>query len=125
MKKVLLLLALMPFLFTSCGSDDEENKMLEQSLIGVWEETYYWDRTDWHTWGVVHGHVWEFKADKTYNKYESITKYQANSPSSSGTWNISEKFISNEIHAREYSFSSDKQTLTIEHVAIMKKRNDI
>lgn len=121
MKKLLLFALMLPLVFTSCSSDDEDANINEQTIIGVWQETFYWDRTDWHTWGFVTPPVWEFKTDKTYNYYTSLSKYQDNQPESSGTWSISDKYITTGDHARKYSFSDDKQTLTWENVAILKR----
>jgi hypothetical protein len=121
MKKLLLFALMLPLAFTSCSSDDEDVNTNEQTIIGVWQETFYWDHTDWHTWGLVTPPVWEFKTDKTYNYYTSLSKYQDNQPESSGTWNISDKYITTGDHARKYSFSEDKQTLTWENVAILKR----
>lgn len=121
MKKLFLLALMLPLAFTSCSSDDEDVSTNEQTIIGVWQETFYWEHTDWHTWGLVTPPVWEFKTDKTYNYYTSLSKYQDNQPESSGTWNISEKYITTGDHARKYSFSEDKQTLTWENVAILKR----
>lgn len=121
MKKLLLFALMLPLVFTSCSSDDEDANINEQTIIGVWQETFYWDRTDWHTWGFVTPPVWEFKTDKTYNYYTSLSKYQDNQPESSGTWSISDKYITTGDHARKYSFSDDKQTLTWEKVAILKR----
>ncbi len=46
MKKVLLLLALMPFLFTSCGSDDNEDEPENKiDIIGIWKETSPYDKS--------------------------------------------------------------------------------
>ena len=121
MKKLLLFALMLPLAFISCSSDDEDVSTNEQNIIGVWQETFYWDRTDWHTWGLVTPPVWEFKTDKTYNYYTSLSKYQDNQPESSGTWSISDKYITTGNHARKYSFSDDKQTLTWENVAILKR----
>lgn len=121
MKKLLLFALMLPLAFISCSSDDEDANINEQNIIGVWQETFYWDRTDWHTWGLVTPPVWEFKTDKTYNYYTSLSKYQDNQPESSGTWSISDKYITTGYHARKYSFSEDKQTLTWENVAILKR----
>lgn len=121
MKKLLLFALMLPLVFPSCSSDDEDANINEQTIIGVWQETFYWDRTDWHTWGFVTPPVWEFKTDKTYNYYTSLSKYQDNQPESSGTWSISDKYITTGDHARKYSFSDDKQTLTWENVAILKR----
>lgn len=121
MKNLFLLALMLPLAFTSCSSDDEDVSTNEQTIIGVWQETFYWDHTDWHTWGLVTPPVWEFKTDKTYNYYTSLSKYQDNQPESSGTWNISDKYITTGDHARKYSFSEDKQTLTWENVAILKR----
>ena len=121
MKKLFLLALMFPLAFTSCSSDDEDVSTNEQTIIGVWQETFYWDHTDWHTWGLVTPPVWEFKTDKTYNYYTSLSKYQDNQPASSGTWSISDKYITTGDHAIKYSFSEDKQTLTWENVAILKR----
>ena len=121
MKKLLLFALMLPLVFTSCSSDDEDANINEHTIIGVWQETFYWDRTDWHTWGFFPPPVWEFKTDKTYNYYTSLSKYQDNQPESSGTWSISDKYITTGDHARKYSFSDDKQTLTWENVAILKR----
>lgn len=123
MKKILFLaLLLLPLAFTSCSSDDDDAANTnEQSLVGVWQESFYWDRTDWHTWGLVTPPLWEFKADKTYNYYTSTTLYQSHQPTSSGTWSLSDKYLTIGDHARKYSFSEDKQTFTWENVAILKR----
>ena len=122
MKKFLLLFVFLPCLMVSCSSDDEEStKANEQNLVGVWQETFYWDRSDWHTWGFVTPPVWEFKSDRTYNYYTSLSMYQSSQPESSGTWSISDKYLTTGDHARKYSFSEDKQTFTWENVAILKR----
>lgn len=121
---IMLAMVLPMIAFTACSSDDEEETNtteIYKELIGVWQETFYWDRTDWHTWGWVSPPVWEFKSDKTYYYYDSMADYQNGNASSSGKWNLSEKYFSTEVHAREYHFSNDKQTFTMEKVAIMKR----
>lgn len=125
MKKLffMALIAISAICLSSCSSSDEgsnENEN-ESAIIGVWQETFYWDRTDWHTWGLVTPPVWEFKADKTYLYYPSLSAYQSGNPGTSGTWRISDKYLSTDMHSRNYSFSEDKKNLTWEHVAILKK----
>lgn len=118
----LLFLAIMPLLFASCSSgSDDDNSSNESAVIGVWQETFYWDRTDWHTWGLVAPPVWEFKSDKTYYYYNSISDYQAGKTVSSGKWRISSKYLSTDTNTREYSFSDNMNKLTWNHVAIMKR----
>lgn len=122
MKQLLLLAFLLPLTFFSCSSDnDEAANINEQYLIGVWQETFYWDRTDWHTWGFVTPPVYEFKSDKTYNYYTSLSNFQNGNVESSGTWSLSDKYLSTGVHARKYSFSGDKQTFTWENVAILRR----
>lgn len=122
MKKIFLL-ALLPLLFiTSCSDDDDKSENIKPAIIGTWQELFYWDRTDWHTWGFVAPPVWEFKSDKTYLHYASTNDYQTGKPDRSGTWDVSEKYLTTDVHARKYSLSDDKQTLTWENVAILKRK---
>lgn len=120
MKKVLLLLAFLPLLF-ACSSDDDSSSSNESNIVGVWMETFYWDRTDWHTWGFVSPPVWEFKADKTYLYYDSVSDYKSGKSSSKGDWSATDDYLSTGMHARKYSLSADKKTLTWEHVAILER----
>ena len=121
MKKILFL-ALMVITLASCSSDDDEKSSNEirNELIGVWQESFYWDQTDWHTWGLVSPPVWVFNSDNTYQYYDSMSAYQSGNAASTGNWDISEKYLSTGNHARQYSFS-DKQTLIWEKVAILKR----
>ena len=42
MKKLmfLMVMALMPMVFASCGSDDDNDAQSDR-IVGVWKETYY------------------------------------------------------------------------------------
>lgn len=122
MKKLFLLALMLPLAFLSCSSDDEDTRNAnEQYLVGVWQESFYWDRTDWHTWGLVSPPVWVFKSDNTYQYFNTLTDYQSGKTTTTGSWSLSDKYITTGDHARKYSFSEDKQTLTWENVAILKR----
>ncbi len=82
-KNVLFLLVAITLLFTACQKEQSEQENPNVSkLIGVWVETHYWDSSnnDWHTWGFISGFVHEFREDKTYIEYSSLTNYNNGTP---------------------------------------------
>ena len=100
MKKLLLLmLAIMPLTFICCSSDDDDSNGNSSKIVGVWYETFYWatgngtgDANTWHTWGFVPGYCHEFKADKTYKKWSSLSAYkEGKEPTITGTYTFDGK----------------------------------
>lgn len=82
-KNVLFLFVAITLLFTACQKEQSEQENPNVSkLIGVWVETHYWDspNNDWHTWGFISGFVHEFREDKTYIEYSSLTNYNNGTP---------------------------------------------
>lgn len=101
MKKVLcFLLALMPLTFIGCSSDDDDGN--SSKIVGVWCESAYWVTNSYsgtpntfHTWGLLSGHVHEFKADKTYKFYWSVSDYKKGEAdeSRSGTYTFDGQYL--------------------------------
>ena len=130
MKRILIfLLAIMPLTFISCSSsDDDDNNSSSSKIVGVWYETDYWDDgavsgtpNTWHTWGFVGGYVHEFKADKTYKYYRSVSDYKAGKPDSnySGTYTFDGQNISvNGGFKRKVTFSENGNVFEWEKTAI-------
>ena len=95
-----LMVAILSFGFASCSSDDDDNNGSSSKIVGVWYETYYWDTgtfsgnpNTWHTWGFVSPYVHEFKVDKTYKKYNSISDYKAGKVDVSGTYTFDGQYL--------------------------------
>lgn len=125
MKKLLFTLAILPlFIASSCSSNDEDSKKeIESSFVGIWEETCYWSREGWHTWGFLEHPIWEIKSDNTYYIYESEKDYKAGKSESNGTWRATDKyFITGENYVREYFLSSDKSTIQIKLGPILVRK---
>ena len=80
----LMVMALMPIVFASCGGDDDYDTQSDR-IVGVWKESDFWDKEDkcfkdW--WGI--GYVHEFKPDGKYLRYNNSTRYDRGEPDRGG-----------------------------------------
>ena len=95
MKKLmfLMVLAIMPMVLTSCGSDDDDNEQAGR-IVGVWKETYYWhDSTHsfdgWQGMGYVHA----FKSDGTHIVYSDTKSYETGKIRKQGTYSFDGTYL--------------------------------
>ncbi|SBV91684.1 hypothetical protein [uncultured Dysgonomonas sp.] len=71
MKKLLLLFLMLPFVFASCSSDNEEEKgnlsRLKEKIVGTWIVTHY-DHRD-YGWTSIYNssYYFTFNSDNTYS----------------------------------------------------------
>lgn len=131
MKKILffLMLAIVPLTFIACSSDDDDdnNTTNTSKIVGVWRETSYWDDgalsgnpNTFHTWGLVPGYVHEFKADGTYKKYDSPTKYKSGEADVTGTYTFDGSSLAvNGGYKRSVTFTENGNGFTWEQTAIL------
>ena len=94
MKKFLfLMMALMPMMFASCDSDEDDE---EQSgrIVGVWKETCYWhdDTHSFRGWQGM-GYVHAFKSDGTHIVYANSKRYEMGEISKQGTYSFDGTYL--------------------------------
>ena len=94
MKKFLfLMMALMPMMFASCDSDEDDE---EQSgrIVGVWKETCYWhdDTHSFRGWQGM-GYVHAFKSDGTHIVYANRKRYEMGEIYSQGTYSFDGTYL--------------------------------
>lgn len=71
----LMVMALMPMVFTSCGGDDDDdNNAQSDRIVGMWIEKEYWKESDnsFHSWNWQYrdyGAIYIFTSDGKYTKY--------------------------------------------------------
>ena len=98
MKKLmfLMVMALLPMVFTSCsGSDDDDTDNAQtKGIVGVWKETYYWhdDTHSFRGWQGI-GYVHEFKSDGTHIVYWNSVKYEAGEVYKQGTYSFDGTYL--------------------------------
>ena len=95
MKKLmfLLVMALMPMVLTSCGSDDDDNEKVGR-IVGVWKETFYWhdDTHSFDGWQGM-GYVHAFKSDGTHIVYANSKRYEMGEISKQGTYSFDGTYL--------------------------------
>ena len=123
MKKFLfLMMALMPMMFASCDSDEDDE---EQSgrIVGVWKETCYWhdDTHSFRGWQGM-GHVHAFKSDGTHIVYWNSDKYGAGEIYKQGTYSFDgTNLVIDGGFKRKVTFTEDGNGFEWERTAIVAR----
>ena len=118
----LMIMALLPMVFTSCGSDDDGEEQ-SRSIVGVWEESDFWDKEDkcfkdW--WGI--GYVHEFKPDGKYLRYNNSTRYDRGEPDREGTYSFDGTYlVLDGGFKRKVTFTENGNSFEWEQTAILEK----
>ena len=135
MKRLFVLfLAFMSLAFIGCsnGNDDGDVPNNSSKIVGVWFETAYWDDgaysgrpNTWHQWN-GYGYVHEFRADKQYKFYWSVSDYREGKSVAdlSGTYKYDGEYltISGGIK-QKVTISENGQAMEWEQVARCTKGN--
>lgn len=124
MKKLmfLMVMALMPMVLTSCGSDDDDNEQAGR-IVGVWKETYYWhdDTHSFRGWQ-GRGYVHAFKSDGTHIVYDDPKSYEAGEIRKQGTYSFDGTYlVVDGGFKRKVTFTENGNGFEWEQTAIMEK----
>ena len=118
----LMVMALMPIVFASCGGDDDYDTQSDR-IVGVWKESDFWDKEDkcfkdW--WGI--GYVHEFKPDGTYLRYNNSTRYDRGEPDREGTYSFDGTYlVLDGGFKRKVTFTENGNGFEWEQTAILEK----
>ena len=118
----LMVIALLPMVFASCDSDDDDNAQAK-GIVGVWKETYYWhDDTHsfrgWQGMGPVHA----FKSDGTHIVYWNSDKYEAGEVYKQDTYSFDGTYlVVDGGFNRKVTFTENGNGFEWEQTAILEK----
>ena len=118
----LMVMALMPIVFASCGGDDDYDTQSDR-IVGVWKESDFWDKEDkcfkdW--WGI--GYVHEFKPDGKYLRYNNSTRYDRGEPDREGTYSFDGTYlVLDGGFKRKVTFTENGNGFEWEQTAILEK----
>lgn len=114
-KAIIILLALLPILCSSCGNDEKNEPRQSSQLLGVWYETGYYKGTEWHSWALVPPPAHEFKAGGVYVEYSSLDAYKEGKAGVVGTYTFDGKSLSvNGGYSKSVTFTTDGRGFTWE-----------
>lgn len=124
MKKLmfLMVMALMPMAFASCGGDDDYDTQSDR-IVGVWKETYYWhdDTHSFRGWMGI-GFVHEFKPGGKYLRYNNSARYERGEPDKEGTYSFDGTYlVLDGGFKRKVTFSENGKSFEWEQTAILEK----
>ena len=124
MKKLmfLMVMALMPMAFASCGGDDDYDTQSDR-IVGVWKETYYWhdDTHSFRGWMGI-GPVHAFKSDGTHVVYWNSDKYEAGEIYKQGTYSFDGTYlVVDGGFKRKVTFTENGNGFEWEQTAILEK----
>ena len=114
MKKLsIILMAMLPLLFISCGSDEKEEPKNSSKIVGVWYESGYYSGGEWHSWALVPPPAHEFKSGGVYVEYSSLDAYKEGKPGTVGTYSFDGKNLTvNGGYTRSVTFTADGKGFT-------------
>ena len=118
----LMMMALMPMVFASCGSDEDSEEQ-SRSIVGVWKETYYWhdDTHSFRGWQGI-GYVHAFKSDGTYIVYWNSDKYETGEAYKQGTYSFDGTYlVVDGGFKRKVTFTENGNGFEWEQTAILEK----
>ena len=121
MKRIFLLLAIIPTLFFFSCSDDDGNK---NSIVGLWQEASFWSTT-YNQWMIsTSKEIYEFKNDHTYYEYLSEKRYKNKDVFKNGTYTFDGKYLTLDGgFKRKVTFSQDGNSFEWEGNYILRKYN--
>ena len=116
------MMALMPMMFASCDSDEDDE---EQSgrIVGVWKETYYWhdDTHSFRGWQGM-GYVHAFKSDGTHIVYANSKRYEMGEIYKQGTYSFDGTYlVVDGGFKRKVTFTENGNGFEWEQTAILEK----
>lgn len=116
MKKLsIILLAILPLLFISCGNDEKDEPKQSSKILGVWYETGYFKGTEWKSWTIVPPPCHEFKTGGVYVEYSSLDAYKEGKPGTVGTYTFDGKNLTvNGGYTKSVTFTADGRGFTWE-----------
>ena len=129
MKKLmfLMVMALMPMVFVSCGSDDDDNAQSDK-IVGTWLEKAYWKEEDGafyypgDYWSNRNGKVHVFTKDGKYYKYDWLNDFKTGNVGESGTYTFDgTSLVVNGGFKRKVTFTEDGNGFEWEQTAILEK----
>ena len=99
MKKLmfLMVMALLPMVFASCGSDDDDAQ--SDKIVGTWLEKAYWKEEDGafyypgDYWSNRNGRVHVFTKDGKYYKYDWLDDFKTGNVGESGTYTFDGTYL--------------------------------
>lgn len=118
----LMVMALMPMAFASCGGDDDYDTQSDR-IVGVWKETYYWhdDTHSFRGWMGI-GPVHAFKSDGTHVVYWNSDKYEAGEIYKQGTYSFDGTYlVVDGGFKRKVTFTENGNGFEWEQTAILEK----
>lgn len=128
MKKLmfLLVMALMPMVFTSCGSDDDDNGAQVNKIVGAWIEKQTWkeENNSFYEWGDYYykdfGAIYIFTSDGKYTKYMNQYYKDLGQAEEEGTYTFDGTYlVVNGGYKRKVTFTEDGNGFEWERTSIV------
>ena len=128
MKKImfLMVMALMPMVFTSCGSDDDDNGAQVNKIVGVWIEKQTWEEENnsFYEWGDYYyrkfGAIYIFASDGKYTKYMNQYYKDLGQAEEEGTYTFDGTYlVVNGGYKRKVTFTEDGNGFEWERTSIV------
>lgn len=123
----LMVMALMPMVLTSCGSDDDDNGQAGR-IVGMWIEKEFWKESDnsFHEWGGYyyreHGAIYVFMSDGKYTKYMNQYYKDLGKVEEEGVYSFDGTYlIVNGGYKRKITFTEDGNGFEWERTSIVER----
>lgn len=115
----ILMVSLLSFGFTSCGSDDDNRS---DQIVGLWVESEYWSDGQWKSAGSYLNYVFDFKADNTYIIYLSEKRFKEGDIYQTGTYKFDGEYLALDGDFKhKVTFSESGQRMRIEEYFTFRK----
>ena len=108
-----MVMALMPMVLTSCGSDDDDNAQSGR-IVGTWIEKAFWEEEDnsFNEWGGYYyrkyGAIYVFTSDGKYTEYSSQYYMDLGKAKEEGSYSFDGTYlVVNGGYKRKVTFTED------------------
>lgn len=127
MKKLmfLMVMALMPIVFASCGGDDDYDTQSDR-IVGVWKEKQTWkeENNSFYEWGDYYykdfGAIYIFTSDGKYTKYMNQYYKDLGQAEEEGTYTFDGTYlVVNGGYKRKVTFTEDGNGFEWERTSIV------
>ena len=130
MKKLmfLMVMALLPTVFASCGSDDDDNGAQVNKIVGAWIEKQTWkeENNSFYEWGDYYykdfGAIHIFTSDGKYMKYMNQYYKDLGKVDEEGVYSFDGTYlVVNGGYKRKVTFNEDGNGFEWEQTAIIER----